>query len=89
MEQPVHSKMSRRIEINGKFYRKRRGKLVEIPSEWVERGISKQEIRLRKAAKEQLRLWTGKKLKLQEKTLDEELRELNLDLEQNIKKEEE
>jgi hypothetical protein len=25
----------KRIEIDGKFYRKRRGKLVEIPSEWV------------------------------------------------------
>lgn len=25
----------RRIEIDGKFYRKRRGKLVEIPPEWV------------------------------------------------------
>lgn len=27
--------MSKRIEIDGKFYRKRRGKLVEIPEEWV------------------------------------------------------
>ena len=24
-----------RIEIDGKFYRERRGKLVEIPAEWV------------------------------------------------------
>jgi hypothetical protein len=27
--------MSKRIEIDGKFYRERRGKLVEIPQEWV------------------------------------------------------
>lgn len=25
----------RRIEIDGKFYRKRRGRLVEIPAEWL------------------------------------------------------
>lgn len=25
----------RRIEIDGKFYRERRGKLVQIPDEWV------------------------------------------------------
>jgi len=25
----------KRIEIDGKFYRKRRGELVEIPPEWV------------------------------------------------------
>lgn len=27
--------MSKRVEIDGKFYRMRRGKLVEIPAEWV------------------------------------------------------
>jgi hypothetical protein len=27
--------MSKRIEIDGKFYRKRRDELVEIPPEWV------------------------------------------------------
>jgi hypothetical protein len=27
--------MGKRIEIDGKFYRERRGKLVEIPQEWV------------------------------------------------------
>jgi hypothetical protein len=27
--------MSKRIEIDGRFYRERRGKLVEIPAEWV------------------------------------------------------
>lgn len=29
--------MSKRIEKDGKFYRMRRGKLVEIPPEWVGR----------------------------------------------------
>jgi hypothetical protein len=28
--------MGKRIEIDGKFYRKRDGKLVEIPAEWVQ-----------------------------------------------------
>lgn len=27
--------MTKRIEADGKFYRKRRGVLVEIPAEWV------------------------------------------------------
>jgi hypothetical protein len=27
--------VTKRIEIDGKFYRERRGKLVEIPAEWV------------------------------------------------------
>lgn len=39
--------MAKRIEIDGKFYRKRRGKLVEIPPEWVGREPTKQTIRKR------------------------------------------
>lgn len=39
--------MSKRIEIDGKFFRKRRGKLVEIPAEWVGRVTSKKTIRQR------------------------------------------
>lgn len=39
--------MSKRIEINGKFYRGRRGKLVEIPAEWVGRTTHPQNIRNR------------------------------------------
>jgi hypothetical protein len=39
--------MAKRIEIDGKFYRKRRGKLVEIPSKWVGREPTKQTIRKR------------------------------------------
>ncbi len=52
--------MSKRIEKDGKFYRMRRGKLVEIPEEWVGNTVHPQTIRnraskvihkLRKAAK--------------------------------------
>lgn len=32
----------KRIEIDGKFYRKRRGQLVEIPPEWVGKTTHKQ-----------------------------------------------
>lgn len=39
--------MSKRIEQDGKFYRMRRGKLVEIPSEWVGRHPTVQTIRNR------------------------------------------
>lgn len=39
--------MAKRIEIDGKFYRYRRGKLVEIPIEWVNRVTSRQTIRQR------------------------------------------
>lgn len=39
--------MSKRIEIDGKFYRKRRGKLVEIPADWVGNVTSRRTIRQR------------------------------------------
>lgn len=39
--------MSNRIEIDGKFYRKRRGQLVEIPSEWVGQVTHPQTMRKR------------------------------------------
>ena len=42
--------MSKRIEQDGKFYRKRRGQLVEIPDKWVGQIPTKQTIRKRKEA---------------------------------------
>ena len=39
--------MAKRIEIDGKYFRVRRGKLVEIPSEWVGRYPSQKHIRQR------------------------------------------
>ena len=46
---PNGDNMSKRIEINGKFYRKRRGVLVEIPEEWVGKTVEPQTIRKRKS----------------------------------------
>jgi len=43
MVEPV----SKRIEIDGKFFRKRRGVLVEIPAEWVGKTTDAQTIRKR------------------------------------------
>lgn len=43
----------KRIEINGKYYRKRRGKLVEIPDEWVDKVTFPQTIRKRKSTRGQ------------------------------------
>jgi len=40
--------MSKRICVDGKYYRTRRGKLVEIPAEWVGMVTTKQTIRRRK-----------------------------------------
>lgn len=39
--------MAKRIEIDGKFYRTRRGKWVEIPGEWVGQTVCEQTIRKR------------------------------------------
>lgn len=39
--------MGKRIEIDGKFYRKRRGQLVEIPAEWLGKVTSHETIRQR------------------------------------------
>lgn len=39
--------MSKRIEVAGKFYRHRRGKLVEIPEEWLGEVVHQQTIRER------------------------------------------
>lgn len=36
--------MAKRIEIDGVFYRKRRGKLVKIPDEWVGHTVAGQKI---------------------------------------------
>lgn len=39
--------MKKRVEIDGKFYRERRGKLIEIPAEWVGKVTHPQTIRNR------------------------------------------
>lgn len=39
--------MSKRIEIDGHYFRLRRGRLVEIPPAWVGVGATKKEIRQR------------------------------------------
>lgn len=39
--------MSKRVEIDGAYYRKRRGKLVRIPDEWVGKTVDRQTIRKR------------------------------------------
>lgn len=39
--------MAKRIEIDGRFYRMRRGKLVEIPEEWVGQTLDSQTKRKR------------------------------------------
>ena len=39
--------MSKRIEIDGKFFRVRRGELVQIPDEWVGQVIHPQTMRKR------------------------------------------
>ena len=39
--------MSKRIEIDGKFYRVRRGKLAQIPDEWVGQVPTEQTMRKR------------------------------------------
>ncbi len=41
--------MANRIEKDGKFYRLRRGKLVEIPEEWVGNTVHPQSVRKRKS----------------------------------------
>lgn len=41
----------KRLEINGKFFRKRKGKLVEIPEKWVGNTVHKQKIRKRPSKK--------------------------------------
>lgn len=38
-----------RVELNGTFYRLRRGRYVEIPADWVGRGVSGKRIRQRKS----------------------------------------
>ncbi len=40
-------KVQKRLDLDGKSYRMRRGKLVEIPSEWVGKVTSRETIRQR------------------------------------------
>jgi len=44
----MDKRMSKRIEIDGKFYRMRKGKLVQIPDEWVDKIPTKKTKRKRK-----------------------------------------
>ena len=60
--------MGKRIEIDGKFYRVRRGKLVQIPDEWVNKTTDGQTIRKRASkltgkARRRLKQHNGKRLK--------------------------
>jgi hypothetical protein len=50
----------KRVDIEGKAYRKRRGKLVEIPPEWVGKTTHPQRIRKRKSKKNQGRRFRSK-----------------------------
>lgn len=43
----VTPKSGKRVEVDGKFYRMRRGKLVEIPEEWVGNVTHPQSMRKR------------------------------------------
>lgn len=43
--------MAKRKKINGKWYRKRRGKLVEIPSKWLGKTVHNQTISKRQSKK--------------------------------------
>jgi hypothetical protein len=45
--------MAKRIERDGKFYRIRRGKEVEIPEQWVGQTVHPQELRSRKRTRQQ------------------------------------
>ena len=53
-------KSRKRIVIDGKVYRMRRGKLVEIPEQWVGKTTHPQRIRKRKSKKNQGRRYKRK-----------------------------
>lgn len=55
--------MAQRIEINGNFYRRRRGKLVEIPEEWVGKVTHPQTIRKRLSKAGQGRRYKAKAMR--------------------------
>ena len=52
--------MAKRVEKDGKFYRLRRGELVEIPDEWVGKVIHPQKIRKRQSKRGQGRRFRRK-----------------------------
>ena len=47
--------MAKRIEIDGKFYRMRRGELVLIPDQWIGNTTHPQKIRKRQSKQHQKR----------------------------------
>ena len=52
--------MPKRIEQDGKFYRMRRGVLVEIPAEWVGKTVYPETIQNRKSKRGHGRFWKRK-----------------------------
>jgi hypothetical protein len=52
--------MAKRIQIGEKYYRKRRGRLIEIPEEWLGKVTHPQTIRKRKSKKGQGRRFKRK-----------------------------
>src|SRR5258708_2380525 len=53
--------MAKRINIDGKFYRNRRGKLVQIPDEWLGKTTDRQTIKKRNSISRRTR--KNKKIK--------------------------
>lgn len=45
----------KRLEVDGKYYRMRKGRLVEIPSEWVGNTLHPQTKRKRRKGKNEVR----------------------------------
>lgn len=63
--------MAKRIEIDGKFYRKRKGKLAQIPDAWVGKVVCNNT----KTKREQNALEKKEKRKVRIRKLREELEE--------------
>jgi hypothetical protein len=60
-----------RIEINGKYYRRRKGKLVEIPQEWFGKVTTKRTKRKRKEAALMKKVSRKRRIKELRKELEE------------------
>jgi len=52
--------MPKRIEVDGKYYRIRRGKQVEIPAEWMGKTVFPKNIARRKSKRGQGKDWRRK-----------------------------
>ena len=62
--------MAKRIEKDGKFYRMRRGKLVEIPSEWVGQTTHEQTKRKRRSTRKKGNEGWGKTVRVDGHTVN-------------------